>query len=148
MLSLLLVFSLSLSLSSLSLGLLLSPQRFVGKSEDTAAAALRVALDQFVKLTKEQPFKMKELFVALTSGVTPAEPAPQMKLRFEALLTLSDIFFSLNWVTIPEEFEDEIEVWMQGFIQLLNFNAAALTDDDDPDNPGLYLVLFFMLLCD
>ena len=121
--------------------------RFIGKGEDTeTATALRVALDQFVKVDAAQSFKMKELFVALTSAVAPTEPGPAMAQRFECLLTLADIFFALNWVTIPEEFEDEIETWMQGFIKLISFNAAALTDDADAENPGLLERLRFAIV--
>ena len=52
-----------------------------------------------------------------------------------------DIFFFRQ-----EEFEDEITAWMQGFINLISFNAAALCDDADTDNPGLLEQLRFAIV--
>lgn len=48
-----------------------------------------------------------------------------------ALRTVCRIFYSLNWMTIPEHFEDNREVWMPGFLTMLKYSNPLLADPDE-----------------
>eukprot|EP01104_Vermistella_antarctica_P013384 TRINITY_DN4032_c1_g2_i1.p1 TRINITY_DN4032_c1_g2~~TRINITY_DN4032_c1_g2_i1.p1 ORF type:complete len:1002 (+),score=275.78 TRINITY_DN4032_c1_g2_i1:117-3008(+) len=66
-----------------------------------------------------------------------ANPAA-MEALFTSILHISDIFYSLNGVDIPEFFEDHIKEWMAVFHKFLSFQTAhdcLLSTDDDV--PGL-----------
>uniref|UniRef100_A0A7S2WRA8 Importin N-terminal domain-containing protein n=1 Tax=Mucochytrium quahogii TaxID=96639 RepID=A0A7S2WRA8_9STRA len=62
---------------------------------------------------------------------------PQMLAKvLKVLRLLTRIFYSLNWQTIPEYFEDHIGEWMELFRKLLEYqNPAVVHDDDETAGP-------------
>ena len=46
------------------------------------------------------------------------------------------IFYSLNWMTIPEEFQDNLPHWMPGFKKILTYNNKLLEDPDEEMQAG------------
>ena len=51
----------------------------------------------------------------------------------QSLVYCSEIFFSLNSQDLAEFFEDNMNVWMTNFIQLLQLNAETLVTDSDEE---------------
>jgi len=58
---------------------------------------------------------------------------------FTSLKIICNIFYSLNAVDLPEQFEDNLETWMNGFIKFLNFQTQleCLVDASTGDEPEL-----------
>ena len=51
---------------------------------------------------------------------------------YQTLGLIAKVFYSLNYQDLPEFFEDNIKIWMEGFYQLLVApNIAALESDSD-----------------
>lgn len=50
---------------------------------------------------------------------------------FSSLVTVGQLFFALNSQDLPEFFEDNMAVWMEHFLTLLNFTSPHLTSSDD-----------------
>lgn len=46
------------------------------------------------------------------------------------------IFYSLNWMTIPEEFQDNLPAWMPGFKKILTYSNKLLEDPDEEMQAG------------
>lgn len=73
-----------------------------------------------------------------------------LKVIFGSLVLIAKIFNCLNYQDLPEFFEDNMNVWMPRFLELLTLdNKLLVTDDDEPgvleelrsqicDNIGLY----------
>eukprot|EP01027_Heterolobosea_sp_BB2_P009671 GEZU01014244.1.p1 GENE.GEZU01014244.1~~GEZU01014244.1.p1 ORF type:complete len:683 (-),score=211.25 GEZU01014244.1:922-2970(-) len=59
-----------------------------------------------------------------------------LRVLFECINLLLKIFFSLNWVTIPEFFEDHMKDYFDQFHKLLLFENPALESDDE-DEAGI-----------
>ena len=56
---------------------------------------------------------------------------------YQTLGLIAKIFYSLNYQDLPEFFEDNIKIWMEGFYQLLVApNIAALESDSDDQGAG------------
>jgi exportin-2 (importin alpha re-exporter) len=55
---------------------------------------------------------------------------------FEAHRLMTRVFFSLNWQTIPEFFEDNIATWMTEFGKFLTYKNPILVDASEDDEPG------------
>ena len=55
---------------------------------------------------------------------------------FTALRTMARIFYSLNWITIPEFFEDHQKEWMTMFRHFLTYKNAILEDKDEEEHTG------------
>lgn len=49
-----------------------------------------------------------------------------LKILYNSLTILSKVFYSLNFQDLPEFFEDNIEIWMSNFHQLLTIDVPAL----------------------
>ena len=66
-----------------------------------------------------------QLFTALLPGVL-GSPSKEVMLAMEQIL---EIFYSLNVVDIPEFYQDHINDWMNGFIQILGIPSTPSKDD-------------------
>ena len=103
--------------------------RFVYKS-DELYAQLKYCLEEFQK-------PMLELFQMLTGMVDKCvnDQAALIQI-FNGLRIMSRVFFSLNWQTIPEFFEDNIKQWMSQFQKFLTYTNPLLVDADEEDEAG------------
>ncbi|XP_063589155.1 exportin-2-like [Penaeus indicus] len=54
-----------------------------------------------------------------------------LKVIFASLVSVGKLFLALNSQDLPEFFEDNMAVWMENFLTLLNFSSPLLTSDDD-----------------
>lgn len=63
----------------------------------------------------------------------------ELKTLFKCLVLLIEIFYSLNWLDLPEFFEDHMKEYMQLFHFLLTFESKVLETPEDSDEPGLLL---------
>ena len=68
--------------------------------------------------------------------------------RLNALRSINRIFYSLNYQDLPEYFEDNMNVWMNGFAKLLEYKNSVLVDDDEEMQPGKFRVLVCFVLRD
>lgn len=59
-----------------------------------------------------------------------------LKVIFSSIVLECKIFFSLNFQDLPEHFEDNMQIWMTNFLQLLQVNNKLLQTDDE-DEAGL-----------
>lgn len=63
-----------------------------------------------------------------------AQPAQQAQMLV-ALRLMSRIFYSLNWLDLPEFFEDHMPEWMAQFLAYFAYDNPALVDADNEDAP-------------
>ncbi|XP_037790286.1 exportin-2-like [Penaeus monodon] len=54
-----------------------------------------------------------------------------LKVIFASLVSVGKLFLALNSQDLPEFFEDNMAVWMENFLTLLNFSSPLLISDDD-----------------
>ncbi|XP_047496295.1 exportin-2-like [Penaeus chinensis] len=54
-----------------------------------------------------------------------------LKVIFASLVSVGKLFLALNSQDLPEFFEDNMAVWMENFLTLLNFSSPLLTSEDD-----------------
>ncbi|ROT71296.1 exportin-2 [Penaeus vannamei] len=54
-----------------------------------------------------------------------------LKVIFASLVSVGKLFLALNSQDLPEFFEDNMAVWMENFLTLLNFSSPLLMSDDD-----------------
>ena len=77
------------------------------------------------------------LFVEMGKAVqAAASDRDQLVRRFDALRSMSRIFFSLNYQDLPEYFEDHINEWMGEFAKYLEYNNPLLVDEGEEDIPS------------
>ena len=60
----------------------------------------------------------------------------QLEAAFEAQRSMTRIYFSLNWLDIPEFFEDNIAEWMNEFGKFLVYKNTLLVNASEKDEPG------------
>ena len=60
----------------------------------------------------------------------------QLLVAFEAQRLMTRIYFSLNWLDLPEFFEDNITTWMTEFGKFLTYTNPLLVDSNENDEPG------------
>merc|ERR1719419_486210 len=87
---------------------------------------IKYVLDNFAEpLTK----LFERTLIALSQSTSNPD---QLKVIYQTLGLIAKIFYSLNYQDLPEFFEDNIKIWMEGFYQLLVApNIAALESDSD-----------------
>lgn len=56
-----------------------------------------------------------------------------LKVIFSSLVSIGKLFYALNVQDLPEFFEDNMAVWMEHFLQLLDFNSPLLVTDSDDE---------------
>lgn len=98
-------------------------KRFRGAYDsDEIRKPLKAILDSFQK-------PLLELFQIVAQQIDlDAVKANEAELlsRLEALRLMTRIFYSLNWITIPEFFEDHIGEWMQQFEKFLRYGIYCI----------------------
>ena len=67
---------------------------------------------------------------------TQTQDKAQLLPLYASLRSMARIFFSLNWQTIPEFFEDNMSAWMTEFHKFLANVNPLLVDPDEDDEPG------------
>lgn len=93
-------------------------------------AEIKFVLDTFAK-------DFTTLFVWIVKLIPQhANNAANLKTIFDSLLYCAKIFHSLNYQELPEFFEDNINVWMTHFAELLQMNYKSL-EGDSVDEPGV-----------
>ena len=94
---------------------------------------IKFVLDNFAA-----PFT--ELFTStMDLAKAQANNKDNLKIIFGSLLLISKIFYFLNYQDLPEYFEDNMQVWMNGFHELLTAGAnVQLLQTDDEDEPGVF----------
>lgn len=65
----------------------------------------------------------------------PGAQTAQQAQMLVALRLMSRIFYSLNWLDLPEFFEDHIAEWMEQFLSYFAYSNPALVDSDNEDEP-------------
>jgi len=50
---------------------------------------------------------------------------------------INRVFFALNWIDLPEYFEDNMPTWMGEFAKVLSYKNPLLVDDSEDSEPGL-----------
>lgn len=77
----------------------------------------------------------QEVHLDLFKSVLPAivgNPTSASKEIFAAMEQLLEIFYSLNVVDIPEHYQDNIQVWLSGFLDLLSLPILKSSNTDEP----------------
>lgn len=67
--------------------------------------------------------------------------ASTLKVIMSSLVTIGKLFYALNSQDLPEFFEDNMAVWMEHFLSLLNFSSSLLETDSDDEVGVLQQVL-------
>lgn len=77
---------------------------------------------------------LTELFVATValSDQHASDPAA-IRIIYSSLTTICEVFYSLNFQDLPEEFEDSMAVWMKNFLKLLTSSNTLLNSDNDEE---------------
>eukprot|EP01138_Halocafeteria_seosinensis_P008166 gb/GECG01008346.1/.p1 GENE.gb/GECG01008346.1/~~gb/GECG01008346.1/.p1 ORF type:complete len:1015 (+),score=119.70 gb/GECG01008346.1/:1-3045(+) len=108
-------------------------KRFRGAYDsDAIRVPLKAILDSFQEI-------LLQLFQFVSSEVDSEKvknDKDALSLHFEALRVMARIFYSLNWITIPEYFEDHMKEWMTEFQKFLQYANPLLEDPDEPNEPG------------
>ncbi|XP_035826529.1 exportin-2 isoform X2 [Aplysia californica] len=75
---------------------------------------------------------LTELFKATMDLATKHATDPNsLKVIFSSILLICKIFYSLNFQDLPEHFEDNMKVWMEHFLSLLQADNKLLQTNDD-----------------
>jgi exportin-2 (importin alpha re-exporter) len=77
----------------------------------------------------------QEVHLDLFKSVLPAivgNPAGASKEIFAAMEQILEIFYSLNVVDIPEHYQDNTQVWLSGFLEILNLPILKTSNTDEP----------------
>lgn len=81
--------------------------------------------------------ELTELFKATVGLATKYANDPNaLKVIFSSILLICKIFYSLNFQDLPEHFEDNMAVWMEHFLILLQADNKLLQTSDE-DEAGL-----------
>lgn len=74
---------------------------------------------------------MLTLFQGLCGMIPNAsQNKQQLTLIFECLILLLEVFYSLNWLDLPEFFEDNVKTFMAMFHTLLTYQNPLLASED------------------
>lgn len=88
---------------------------------------IKYVLEQFAK-------PLTDLFVELMKFAGQhLNNAEALKVIFSSLVSIGKLFYALNVQDLPEFFEDNMQVWMEHFLQLLDFNCPLLATDSDDE---------------
>ncbi|XP_013392987.1 exportin-2-like [Lingula anatina] len=88
---------------------------------------IKFVLDNFAA-----PFT--ELFKATMELATKHASDPKaLKVIFSSLVLICKIFYSLNFQDLPEYFEDNMEIWMNNFLTLLQVDNKLLQTQDEEE---------------
>jgi exportin-2 (importin alpha re-exporter) len=70
-----------------------------------------------------------QLFTSVLPGIM-ANPSGTPKEVFAAMEQILEIFYSLNVVDIPEHYQDNINAWMNGFLEILRLSSSTKNQDE------------------
>lgn len=106
-------------------------KRFRGAMDtDQVRYPLKAILDDF-----QEP--LLQLFEIVSQKIDESSSNKEALTKFfHALRLMARIFYSLNWITIPEFFEDNIDRWMRQFDKFLRYKNPVLVDADEHDESG------------
>ena len=79
---------------------------------------------------------MLKLFEGIVGAVQSTSSPTDLKMMFTCINLLLEIYYSLNWVDIPEYFEEHIEQYSKIFSFILDYENSALDNNLD-EEPGL-----------
>uniref|UniRef100_A0A6B2KX00 Importin N-terminal domain-containing protein n=1 Tax=Arcella intermedia TaxID=1963864 RepID=A0A6B2KX00_9EUKA len=102
-------------------------------NSDEVLTEIKYSLEQFYT-------PLVELFKNSVTQFEAHKTNPDALLQlFTALKSIANIFYSLNSVDIPEQFEDNLAIWFPSFQKFIEFetNLPVLIDADQDDSPGL-----------
>lgn len=68
-----------------------------------------------------------------------AEHKQQVIVAFECINLVLDIHYSLNWLDLPEFFEDNIEKFMSGFLNIMEYSNKLIENEEDDVEPSVLL---------
>jgi len=89
---------------------------------------------QYTLKTLQTPYLA--LLTAQASKLLQGTPNPaELPDLLESLKLLCEVYFSLNWLELPEYFEDEMDKSMTIFQSLLQYTNPALASSDDSEGP-------------
>ncbi len=93
---------------------------------------LKFILEQF-----QRP--LTAIYVATWQQLTaPQQPDPvRVAMLLEAANLCTKLFYDLNYVDLPEFFEDHIKEWMTGLLQSIRFKTTVAKLLGDEDRPGV-----------
>lgn len=78
---------------------------------------------------------MLKIFLGVSDMIKQSGSDPKkLEILFTALNLIVKIFYSLNFVDLPEFFEDHMKEYMEGFLLFLNYKSELkelISDDDD-----------------
>ena len=93
---------------------------------DSLLLELKFCLTQFQQ-------QLTSILLAVVARIkTEGVDLNEQMLLLECMRLIGRIFFSLNWQTIPEFFEDILPVWMPEFSFLLGYRNSALRGLQSP----------------
>ena len=114
---------------------------------DTEDNELRLAL---LKALESFAAPLTQVFVSLSAVVLPALDVgtPSDPIALRCLKVMCQCFFQLNWVDLPEFFEDNMVPWMENFHRfLLPRPASLLASPEDPEEGLLEALQASVLEC-
>ncbi|XP_052777226.1 exportin-2-like [Mya arenaria] len=93
------------------------------------------------ELWTEIKFVLENFAVAFTQlfnstmelAKTHTQDPNALKVIFSSIVLECKIFYSLNFQDIPEHFEDNMQIWMTNFLQLLSIDNKLLQTDDEEE---------------
>lgn len=92
---------------------------------------------------------LTELFKrALIKASDAVNNAAEIKIVYQCLGLIAKLFYSLNYQDLPEFFEENIKVWMEGFHVLLTAPNIPHLESDSDDQAGPQEILKGKNLCD
>ena len=81
---------------------------------------------------------LTELFKRVLTIINTGNiPDDKVKLLYNTLALIAKVFYSLNYQDLPEFFEDNIAVWMDGFHALLTAPNIKILESDDDEHAGI-----------
>eukprot|EP00941_MAST-03F_sp_MAST-3F-sp1_P000740 g740.t1 len=96
---------------------------------------LKVALDQF----QEPLLRMFNMLNKMS--VQHKDNKEALECIFQALRTVTRIFYSLNWLDLPEYFEEHMNEWFGAFHHFLEYSNPLLQDRDEDYEADILLKL-------
>lgn len=84
---------------------------------------------KFVLDTLSSP--LTTLFDATMKSIDQITNTDELSIKYEAVLLITKIFYSLNYQDLPEFFEDNMELWLTHFHNLLIKEIPALLSTND-----------------
>jgi len=111
-------------------------KRFVNVSKtDENLYPLKIALDQF----QEPMLKLFQTLCQMLMKINPNDRSAKgtVEQLYTGITLVVKMFYSLNWLDLPEFFEDNMKEYFGMFHQFLNYNHPMIEADADEFTPSL-----------